>query len=53
MHHSLAARKARANRSLAVTCRTTGFPFLDWPQTWVKPRKLKLVGNPTVKAVLR
>src|SRR6516164_3334837 len=38
-HHSLIAISARARRLLAVHCRTTFFPFCDFAQTWVKPRK--------------
>src|SRR6516225_7039164 len=38
-HHSLIAISARARRLLAVRCRTTFFPFCDFAQTWVKPRK--------------
>ncbi|HEY1860589.1 MAG TPA: hypothetical protein VGG61_09565 [Gemmataceae bacterium] len=33
------AINARARRFLAVRCRTTFFPFCDFAQTWVKPRK--------------
>src|SRR6516164_9753546 len=29
----------RANRFLAVVCRTTFLPFRDFAQEWVKPRK--------------
>src|SRR6516225_10653320 len=42
-HQSLTAATARANRPLAVTCRTMSLPFRDRPQTWVRPRKSKLV----------
>ncbi len=33
----------RAKRLLAVTCLTMFLPFRDRPQTWVKPRKSKVV----------
>ena len=42
-HQSLTAATARANRLLAVTCRTMSLPFRDRPQTWVRPRKSKVV----------
>jgi hypothetical protein len=42
-HQSFTAATARAKRPLAVTCRTMFFPFRDRPQTWVKPRKSKVV----------
>jgi hypothetical protein len=38
-HHSLTAASERANRLLAVVCRTTFLPFHDFPHEWVKPRK--------------
>ena len=42
-HQSLTAATARAKRPLAVTCRTIALPFRDRPQTWVRPRKSKVV----------
>src|SRR5271166_379595 len=42
-HQSLTAATARAKRLLAVTCLTMFLPFRDRPQTWVRPRKSKLV----------
>src|SRR5215831_15355042 len=42
-HQSFTAANARANRLLAVICRTMGLPFRDRPQTWVKPRKSNVV----------
>src|SRR3954470_23417785 len=42
-HQPLTAATARANRLLAVTCRTMSLPFRDRPQTWVRPRKSKVV----------
>src|SRR5271166_5472802 len=42
-HQSLTAASARAKRLLAVTCLTMFLPFRDRPQTWVRPRKSKLV----------
>ena len=42
-HQSLTAATARAKRPLAVTCRTISLPFRDRPQTWVRPRKSKVV----------
>ena len=42
-HQSFTAATARAKRLLAVTCRTMFLPFRDRPQTWVRPRKSKLV----------
>src|SRR5215469_16756332 len=38
-HQSLTAASERANRLLAVVCRTTFLPFRDFPHEWVKPRK--------------
>ena len=40
---AITAANARANRLLAVICRTMGLPFRDRPQTWVKPRKSNVV----------
>src|SRR5271165_1257551 len=42
-HQSPTAATARAKRLLAVTCLTMFLPFRDRPQTWVRPRKSKLV----------
>src|SRR6185295_4355947 len=42
-HQSFTAANARANRLLAVICRTMGLPFRDRPQTWVKPRKSNVI----------
>jgi hypothetical protein len=38
-HQSLTVASERANRLLAVVCRTTFLPFRDFAQEWVKPRK--------------